>query len=177
MRKIITALVLLLISAACLFSSITDPLFFSLKLRRNVEENVLDYYFSSDSEGQHNISETTYPLSNPYTLSNYQFYVYGVTNWKSPYAIVLRFYPLTLSGDYFNEYYYSARVFTNPSDSSEYQAVHFSEGDRYQTVKFRGGNTSTYGENASFSYPISFSFENLDLGTYTGTIQMEIVSE
>ena len=177
MKKINIALFLLLITTACLFCSITDPLFFSLKLRRNVDEDVLNYYFSSDSAGQNDISDTTYALSAPFTLSNYQFYVYGITNWKSPYAIVLKFYPMTLADDYFNEYYYTAYVFTNPNNSSEYLAIHFSDGDAYQSVKFRGGNTSTYGETVTFSYPISFSFDSLRSGSYTGTIKMEIVAE
>ncbi len=178
MKKAILNFILILPLISCLFADFTNPSYFYYKLRREPSEDLLNYYFSSDAAGENNISNQTFGLSATADLDTPQFYIYGQTDWKSPYSIILSFTKLTMDNDTTNsKYSYIAHVFTDPTDSSVYSYVNFQSGNDEESVSFRGGNTSTYGVTSSFIYPISFSFADLSTGTYRGTIYLEVTPE
>ncbi len=181
MKKLVLIIILALLLTSAVFATISSPLFFWYKLRRVVAEDVLSYHFSADAAGTEDITNTQKALDVSLGLTDPQFYLYGTTNWKSPYGIVLIFTPLVRTSDG-EKYTYSARVYTSGeatiTNSSPFTSVSFNAQTKEDVlISFRGGATDTYGQTASFCYPVSFLIENLDSGTYQGTITLEVGPE
>ena len=188
-RKSISIVISLLICFVILpsiFAS-SDPSTLSMwryKLVKFVEEEVSVSFTSNEG-----IQIAEKSLNMEATLSSSQINLHVRTNAVNPYSLKLTFSLLRQTNAQTGEVllgYYDARVIDVPTypdpetgTNYDYMDIVFNSTSNVW-VEFRGENSYDAGTYITVDYPISFDLtkyvDSYSAGTYTGTIQVEVIS-
>lgn len=174
------ALMILVAALLCLayITADTGTIQWRYKIRKFVEENIV--FTFTDNSGD---AISSFEINMEKDLSYSQIHLLISTNKVNAYSVKMTFSPMAKRGETGTIGLYKARIsdiVTYSSGDSDYRDIEFTSEENV-VITFPGDISNSANNTVSFYYPISFDFsdyiDSYTVGSYVGTIVVEVVPE